>query len=90
MDKHRPEIPAETGTEKKVFGISATRITRILTGSFILIAVIHILVFTAIGLFTPAGWRLLWIFLFGLAVMLLVVLPLKRLRRKKARKAGEK
>jgi cyanate permease len=34
---------------------------------------IHLIVFTAIGLFTVKGWRLLLTFLSGLAIILLVV-----------------
>jgi cyanate permease len=38
---------------------------------------IHLVVFTAIGLFTTKGWRLLLIFLSVLAVLLLVLWMLK-------------
>ncbi|MCD8071692.1 MAG: hypothetical protein LUE10_00625 [Alistipes sp.] len=68
---------------------SPGRLGRIHTGSFLAIMAIHLVVFTALGLFTPAGWRLLWIFLIGLGIMLTVVLPLKYLRKKRARRAGE-
>ncbi|MCC8034719.1 MAG: hypothetical protein LIO77_02150 [Rikenellaceae bacterium] len=71
-------------TTHKTSGIAKTRLARIATGSFLAIMAIHIVVFTAIGLFTPAGWRLLWIFIIGLGIMLTVILPLKYLRKKRA------
>jgi uncharacterized membrane protein YidH (DUF202 family) len=50
---------------------------KVLSGSFWLIMAIHLVVFTAIGLFTVKGWRLLLIFLSGLAVLLAAVGALK-------------
>ncbi|MDR1645058.1 MAG: hypothetical protein LBS05_04445 [Tannerellaceae bacterium] len=38
---------------------------KILSGSFLLVMAIHLVVFTAIGLFTTKGWRLLIIFIAG-------------------------
>jgi cell division protein FtsW (lipid II flippase) len=46
---------------------------KLISGSFWLIMAIHIVVFTAIGLFTAKGWRLLLVFLSGLAVLLLAL-----------------
>lgn len=43
--------------------------SKILSGSFLAIMAIHIIVFTAIGIFTPLGWRLLAIFGIGLAAL---------------------
>ena len=48
------------------------KIRKIITDSFLLIMAIHLIVFTAIGIFTPLGWRLLYIFLIGLAALLSV------------------
>ncbi|KAA6326434.1 hypothetical protein EZS27_024460 [termite gut metagenome] len=45
----------------------------LISGSFWLIMAIHLVVFTAIGLFTVKGWRLLLIFLSGMAALLLVL-----------------
>jgi hypothetical protein len=42
---------------------------KLLSTSFWLVMAIHIVVFTSIGLFTTKGWRLLVIFLAGLAVL---------------------
>lgn len=44
---------------------------KLLSGSFWLIMAIHLVVFTSIGLFTVKGWRLLIVFLSGLAGLLL-------------------
>ncbi|MDR3251251.1 MAG: hypothetical protein LBT42_06270 [Tannerella sp.] len=49
---------------------------KLLSGSFWLIMAIHLIVFTAIGLFTVRGWRLLLTFLSGLAILLFVLLLL--------------
>jgi cyanate permease len=46
---------------------------KLLSGSFWLIMAIHLIVFTAIGLFTVKGWRMLLTFLSGLAILFLVV-----------------
>jgi S-adenosylmethionine:tRNA ribosyltransferase-isomerase len=54
---------------------------KIISSSFWIIAAIHIVVFTAMGLFGSKGWRLLIIFLSGLAVLLLVLLAAKYLRK---------
>ncbi|MCD7969052.1 MAG: hypothetical protein LUF87_01700 [Alistipes sp.] len=70
---------AETGDNNRF----KNKVLKILTGSFIVIMAIHIVVFTALGLFTPMGWRLLYIFLAGLAIMLVVVMPIKYLRKKR-------
>ncbi|KAA6319284.1 hypothetical protein EZS27_030804 [termite gut metagenome] len=51
---------------------------KLISGSFWLIMAIHLVVFTAIGLFTVKGWRLLFLFLSGVAVLLLVLWLLKR------------
>ena len=51
-----------------------SKLKKILSGSFIVVMLIHLIVFTAIGLFTPLGWRLLWIFLGGMVVFLLLYL----------------
>jgi positive regulator of sigma E activity len=51
---------------------------KLISGSFWLIMAIHLVVFTAIGLFTTRGWRLLFLFLGGVGVLLLVVWLLKR------------
>jgi hypothetical protein len=40
---------------------------KLLSGSFWLVMAIHVIVFTSIGLFTAKGWRLLIVFLAGLA-----------------------
>ncbi|MDR0815333.1 MAG: hypothetical protein LBN37_06240 [Bacteroidales bacterium] len=50
---------------------------KLISGSFWLIMGIHLVVFTSIGLFTAKGWRLLLIFLSGLAALLLLVWLLK-------------
>jgi hypothetical protein len=49
----------------------------LISGSFWLVMAIHLVVFTAIGLFTVKGWRLLLIFLSGLLALLLVLWLLK-------------
>ncbi|MCD8172572.1 MAG: hypothetical protein LUD76_03795, partial [Alistipes sp.] len=69
--------------ERKIAGIRIGKLAKILTGSFVVIMAIHLAAFTAIGLFTDAGWRLLWIFLGGLAIMLFVVTPLKYVHKKR-------
>lgn len=43
---------------------------KLLSRSFWLIMLIHLVVFTAIGVFTTKGWRLLVIFLSGLLAIL--------------------
>jgi uncharacterized membrane protein YdjX (TVP38/TMEM64 family) len=55
---------------------------KIVSGSFWLVMAIHIIVFTAIGLFTASGWRLLVIFLLCLLVILLVFWLLKLYAKK--------
>ncbi|KAA6334096.1 hypothetical protein EZS27_017557 [termite gut metagenome] len=50
---------------------------KLISGSFWLIMVVHLIVFTAIGLFTAKGWRLLLIFLLGAGALLLVLWLLK-------------
>ncbi|KAA6351752.1 hypothetical protein EZS27_000877 [termite gut metagenome] len=50
---------------------------KLISGSFWFIMAIHLVVFTAIGLFTAKGWRLLLIFLSGMAALLLVLWLLK-------------
>ncbi|MDR3094282.1 MAG: hypothetical protein LBU62_06560 [Bacteroidales bacterium] len=50
---------------------------KMIFGSFWLVMAIHITVFTAIGLFTAKGWRLLLIFLSGLAALSFLVWLLK-------------
>ncbi|KAA6326169.1 hypothetical protein EZS27_024690 [termite gut metagenome] len=50
---------------------------KLISGSFWLIMAIHLVVFTAIGLFTVKGWRLLFLFLSGVAALLLVLWLLK-------------
>ncbi|KAA6305178.1 hypothetical protein EZS27_043172, partial [termite gut metagenome] len=50
---------------------------KLISGSFWLIMVVHLIVFTAIGLFTIKGWRLLLIFLLGAGALLLVLWLLK-------------
>jgi membrane protein implicated in regulation of membrane protease activity len=50
---------------------------KLLSGSFFLIMAIHIVVFTSIGLLTAKGWRLLIIFLAGLAVLTAAVWSLR-------------
>ncbi|MDR1984505.1 MAG: hypothetical protein LBQ28_06760 [Prevotellaceae bacterium] len=52
------------------------RSKKIISGSFWLIMSIHIVVFTTIGLLTDR-WRLLLIFLSGLAVLFLLLLALR-------------
>jgi hypothetical protein len=42
---------------------------KLLSASFWLIMAIHLIVFTSVGLFTSGGWRLLILFLAGLAVL---------------------
>jgi hypothetical protein len=59
---------------------------KLLSASFWLIMAIHIIVFTSIGLFTAKGWRLLLVFLSGLAFSLLVI----RLLRKYSKRHPEK
>ena len=51
---------------------------KLLSASFWLIMAIHIIVFTSIGLFTAKGWRLLIVFLSGLAFLLLVFWLLRK------------
>jgi Flp pilus assembly protein TadB len=48
------------------------KIKKLISGSFWLVMAVHLLVFTAIGLFTAKGWRLLLLFLLGLASSLLL------------------
>lgn len=48
------------------------KLARVLSGSFLLIMLIHVIVFTAIGMFTPMGWRLLVIFVSALPVLAFV------------------
>jgi type IV secretory pathway TrbD component len=55
---------------------------KLLSGSFRLVMIIHILAFTALGLFTAKGWRLLIIFLAGL-ILLTVASRLLRLYSKR-------
>ena len=62
------------------------KIRKIITGSFLLIMAIHLIVFTAIGVFTPLGWRLLYIFLIGLAALLSVTGVLLLYARKHSEK----
>ncbi|KAA6300240.1 MAG: hypothetical protein EZS26_003620 [Candidatus Ordinivivax streblomastigis] len=50
---------------------------KLISGSFWLVMAIHLVVFTAIGLFTVKGWRLLLIFLSGVVALLLVLWLLK-------------
>jgi uncharacterized membrane protein YhaH (DUF805 family) len=45
---------------------------KLLSGSFWLVMLTHVVVFTGIGLFTAKGWRLLIVFLAGLAVLLVL------------------
>ncbi|MDR0681374.1 MAG: hypothetical protein LBG15_05945 [Dysgonamonadaceae bacterium] len=45
---------------------------KFVSGSFWLVMAIHIIVFTAIGLFSAKGWRLLIVFLSGLSALLLL------------------
>jgi hypothetical protein len=54
---------------------------KLISGSFWLIVAIHLVVFTSIGLFTTKGWRLLLIFLSGLAVLLLLFWLLKVIKK---------
>ena len=58
---------------------------KILSVSFWVIALAHILAFTAIGLFTNSGWRLLIIFLFGLVVMVFAKRGLMKIIRRRNR-----
>lgn len=45
---------------------------KVISGSFWSIMAVHIIVFTAIGLFTAKGWRMLFKFLIYLAAILLI------------------
>ncbi|MDR1258669.1 MAG: hypothetical protein LBK65_05265 [Tannerellaceae bacterium] len=62
---------------------------KLLSGSFLLIMAIHIVVFTSIGLFTTRGWRLLIIFLAGLAVMTAAGWLLRLYYKRRLRKQGK-
>ncbi len=55
---------------------------KILSASFWLIMAIHLVVFTAIGLISQS-WRLLLIFLAGLAITLTVVRLIKTYKKRK-------
>lgn len=59
------------------------KVRRVATWSFWLIAAAHIIAFTAIGLFTPKGWRLLGVFLAGLAVILAVKFVIGKIVKRK-------
>jgi len=50
---------------------------KLASGSFWFVMAVHLIVFTAIGLFTAKGWRLLIVFLSGLSVSLLLFLCLR-------------
>ena len=59
---------------------------KLLSASFWLIMAIHIIVFTSIGLFTAKGWRLLIVFLSGLAFLLLVFWLLRKYSKRRPEK----
>lgn len=56
---------------------------KVLSISFWLIAAAHILAFTAIGIFTSSGWKLLLIFLACLPVALLVKMAVTKYIRRR-------
>jgi hypothetical protein len=59
---------------------------KILSGSFWLIMTIHLTVFTAIGLFSAKGWRLLITFLVGMGTLVLLFALLRIYSRRHPQK----
>lgn len=60
----------------------------VLRKTFWLVMAIHLVVFTAIGLFTPRGWGLLYIFLIGFAAVLVVMAIVRLIRRQRQKPPG--
>lgn len=83
------ETPANAAKERATDGgPTSTKgkkalLKRMASLSFWLIAAAHIAAFTAIGLLTDRGWRLLIIFLCGFALILAGVAALKFYRARK-------